>query len=346
MARIIGISGSLRRESFNTSLLRAAAGSVPAGSSIEIASIREIPVYDGDVESTQGIPPSVQALKDQIAGGDGLLIVTPEYNNSMPGVLKNAIDWLSRPPADSARVFRGRPVAITGATPGLGGTRLSQAALLPVLRTLGTMPWFEGRLEVSSAAKVFDKDGRIVDDAIRARLETFVKDLWNSSRALRRHDGSDDRLRFGGRLDVIGVDELLELGVQEVGAEAVLLHFLERLISVPAVVRDPIRGGHDARAVTAARAVHVHRLIRRIVDQLEKRRQLIARRHHARVHRDPEELHSRAAHKRGFTEIAVLLEIDHCLHAKLRQAREVASLRLSATVVVRVEASEVVDANA
>jgi chromate reductase len=175
VARIIGISGSLRRESFNTSLLRAAASSVPAGSSIEIASIREIPLYDGDVETTQGIPPPVQALKDLIASGDGLLIVTPEYNNSMPGVLKNAIDWLSRPPADSARVFRGRPVAVTGATPGLGLTRLAQAALLPVLRTLGTSPWFEGRLEVASASKVFDKDGRIVDDAIRARLEAFVK---------------------------------------------------------------------------------------------------------------------------------------------------------------------------
>ena len=185
MARIIGISGSLRRESFNTSLLRAAVDVVPPGSTIEIGSIREIPLYDGDVEATQGIPPPVQALKDLIASGDGLLIVTPEYNNSTPGVLKNAIDWLSRPPADSARVFRGRPVAIIGATPGLGGTRLSQAALLPVLRTLGTLPWFEGRLEVSSAAKVFDKDGRIVDDAIRVRLETLVKGFTHFADAVK-----------------------------------------------------------------------------------------------------------------------------------------------------------------
>lgn len=175
MARIIGLSGSLRRESFNTSLLRAAIDVTPAGSTIEIASIREIPLYDGDVETTQGIPSSVQALKDLIASGDGLLIVTPEYNNSIPGVLKNAIDWLSRPPADIGRVFRGRPVAITGATPGLGLTRLAQASLLPVLRTLGASLWFEGRLEVASAAKVFDKDGRVADEAIRARLETFVK---------------------------------------------------------------------------------------------------------------------------------------------------------------------------
>jgi len=175
MARIVGISGSLRRESFNASLLRAAADLVPSGSTIEIASIREIPLYDGDVEATQGIPASVQALKDAIASADGLLLVTPEYNNSIPGVLKNAIDWLARPSADIHRVFGHRPVAIMGATPGAGGTLLSQAAWLPVLRTLGTLPWFEGRLSVSGAAKVFDKDGRLTDETIRSRLGGFVK---------------------------------------------------------------------------------------------------------------------------------------------------------------------------
>jgi len=175
VARIVGISGALRRESFNASLLRAAVSTVPAGSSIEIGSIREIPLYDYDVEATQGIPGPVQTLKDAIAASDGVLIVTPEYNNSIPGVVKNAIDWLSRPPADIPRVFKGRPFAIMGATPGQGGTLLSQAAWLPILRTLGTLPYFEGRLGVSGAAKVFDKDGHLVDDAIRARLETFVK---------------------------------------------------------------------------------------------------------------------------------------------------------------------------
>jgi len=193
MARIVGISGALRRESYNAALLRAAASVVPAGSSIEIGSIREIPLYDYDVEATQGIPPPVQALKDVIAASDGVLIVTPEYNNSIPGVLKNAIDWLSRPPADIARVFKGRPFAIMGATPGLGGTLLAQAAWLPVLRTLGTLLYFEGRLAVSSAAKVFDKDGRIIDDAIRGRLETFVKgfvEFADSMKTLRRSEHS------------------------------------------------------------------------------------------------------------------------------------------------------------
>jgi chromate reductase, NAD(P)H dehydrogenase (quinone) len=175
MTRIVGMSGSLRRPSFNTSLLRAAAGLAPSGSKIEIASIRGIPLYDGDAESAEGIPSAVTTLKDAIAAADGLLIVTPEYNNSIPGVLKNAIDWLSRPPSDISRVFGGRPAALIGATTGPGGSSLAQAAWLPVLRTLGTAPWFGGRLLVPNAAKVFDDQGRITDDAIRARLEAFVK---------------------------------------------------------------------------------------------------------------------------------------------------------------------------
>ena len=175
MARIIGISGSLRRESFNTFLLRAAASLAPRGSTIEIASIRDIPLYDGDVEAADGIPPAAQALKDKIAAADGLLIATPEYNNSVPGVLKNAVDWLTRPPSDIPRVFRGRPVAIVGATPGSGGTALAQSAWLPVFRTLGMLPWFEGRLLVSNAAKVFDAEGHLADDTTRSRLESFVK---------------------------------------------------------------------------------------------------------------------------------------------------------------------------
>jgi len=156
-------------------LLRAAVEAVPAGSTIQIESIRDIPLYDGDVEAEQGIPQAVQHLKARIVAADGLLIVTPEYNNSMPGVLKNTIDWLSRPPADIPRVFRGRPVAIMGATPGQGGTLLSQAAWLPVVRTLGMRPWFEGRLGIPTAGKVFDANGRVVDEAVRDRIKTFVE---------------------------------------------------------------------------------------------------------------------------------------------------------------------------
>lgn len=174
MASIIGLSGSLRRASVNAMLLRAASQLAPAGATIEIASIRGIPLYDGDVEAAEGIPTTVQELKTRIAATDGLLIVTPEYNNSIPGVLKNAIDWLSRPPEDIQNVFGGRPVAVIGATPGQGGTSLAQTAWLPVLRTLGTVPWFGGRLMVSNAAKVFDSEGQMIDETTRTRLESFM----------------------------------------------------------------------------------------------------------------------------------------------------------------------------
>jgi NAD(P)H-dependent FMN reductase len=174
VARIVGISGALRRESYNAALLRAAASVVPAGSSIEIGSIREIPLYDYDVEATQGIPPPVQALKDAIAASDGVLIVTPEYNNSIPGVFKNAIDWLSRPMSDIPRVFGGRPVAVMGATPGRGGTTLSQAAWLPVVRVLGMKPCYGRTLYVANAGSAFDKDGKLVDDSVRRQVVAFM----------------------------------------------------------------------------------------------------------------------------------------------------------------------------
>jgi NAD(P)H-dependent FMN reductase len=186
MAAIVGLCGSLRRGSFNLMLLRAAVDAAPPGTSIETESIREIPLYDGDVEAEQGLPHAVQRLKDRIAASDGLLIVTPEYNNSIPGVLKNAVDWLSRPPADVARVFRGRPVAVMGATPGQGGTALSQAAWLPVLRTLGMRPWFEGRVQIPAAAKAFDSDGRITDPATRDRIRVFIEGFAAFADAERR----------------------------------------------------------------------------------------------------------------------------------------------------------------
>jgi NAD(P)H-dependent FMN reductase len=170
----VGISGSLRHGSYNTALLRAAREVVSAGTNLQIASIREIPLYDGDVETATGIPPAVGALKDRIAASDGLLIATPEYNNGIPGVLKNALDWLTRPAADIARVFRDRPVAIMGATPGRNGTILAQAAWLPILRTLGTRPFFGGRLTVSGAKDAFDEEGRLVDEQIRGQLGRFM----------------------------------------------------------------------------------------------------------------------------------------------------------------------------
>lgn len=171
---IIAISGSLRKASFNTALLRAAAERAPAGTRVEVASIADIPLYDGDLEAAHGIPAAVSKLKELIAGADGLLLATPEYNNSMPGVLKNAIDWLTRPGADIPRVFGDKAVALVGVTPGMGGTRLAQAAWLPVLRTLGTRTFSAKQLYVAGADKVFDAEGRLVDEKISKLLTDFV----------------------------------------------------------------------------------------------------------------------------------------------------------------------------
>jgi NAD(P)H-dependent FMN reductase len=182
---ILGIAGSLRRGSYNAALLRAATELAPAGVRVETASIRGIPLYDGDVEAQSGIPEPVRELKDRVASCDGLLLVTPEYNNSLPGAFKNAIDWLSRPPADIARVFRNRPVALAGATPGTGATHLSQVAWLPVLRTLGARPWFGRTLAVASAAQVFDEDGRVVDEKVRERVRAFMADFAEFAATIR-----------------------------------------------------------------------------------------------------------------------------------------------------------------
>ena len=174
MLTLIGLSGSLRRGSFNSAVLRAGALLMPAESELVIETIAGIPLYDGDAESADGIPSAVARLKNAIAAADGLLLVSPEYNNSLPGVAKNAIDWLSRPPADIARVFRGKPVALAGASPGNFATVLAQNAWLPVFRTLGTDLWSGGRLLVPRAAGVIGADGEISDGETRERIAKFV----------------------------------------------------------------------------------------------------------------------------------------------------------------------------
>ena len=174
MITVIGISGSLRSGSYNTMVLRAAAALMPDESRLEIESIAGIPLYNGDDEAAHGVPDRVARLKDAIAAADGLLLVAPEYNNSLPGVTKNAIDWLSRPPNDIPRVFRGKAVAIAGASPGGFGTILAQNAWLPVFRTLGAELWTGGRLLVSRAASVVDANGDITDAATRDNIGKFI----------------------------------------------------------------------------------------------------------------------------------------------------------------------------
>ena len=173
MTKLVLISGSLRKGSFNTALLRAALAMAPDGVEIVEGSIRGIPLYDGDVEAADGIPEAVTRLKDLVADADGVILFTPEYNNGIPGVFKNAIDWMSRPSSDITRVFGGTSFAITGASPGNFGTLLSQEAWLPIMRTLGTVPWFGQKLMVSRAGTVI-QDGRIADEATEKKLRDFV----------------------------------------------------------------------------------------------------------------------------------------------------------------------------
>lgn len=172
MARILGISGSLRRDSLNTALLRAAAELID----IEVVTLHAIPLYDGDLEAAQGIPEPVAALKEKVVAADGVVLATPEYNNGIPGVLKNAMDWLSRPSDDVPRVFHGRAFAVIGASPGPFGTLSAQSAWLPVLRALRVRPFFAGRLMVSGAGRLFE-DGRLTDPTTRERLAEFLRDF-------------------------------------------------------------------------------------------------------------------------------------------------------------------------
>lgn len=169
---ILGLSGSLRRASFNAGLLRAAADVMPDGAKLEIGSIRDVPLYDGDLERASGLPPAVETLQAQLQAADGVLLVTPEYNNGIPGVFKNAIDWMSRGPG--LQMWVGKPVAVIGASPGGFGTMMAQDHWLPVLRTLKADFWAGGRLMVSRAGDLFDADGNLIDAASRDRLAAFM----------------------------------------------------------------------------------------------------------------------------------------------------------------------------
>lgn len=191
MTKILGISGSLRRASYNSALLRAAAGFAPDGCEIEIASIADIPLYNQDVQEAEGFPPPVTELKDRLAAAEGLLIATPEYNWGIPGVAKNAIDWLSRPAADLDRVFRDLPVGLIGAG-GRGGTRYAQVAWLSVFRYLHMRPWFGEAVFGTGAPELFDDSGQLTDPKVAELLQRYVRGFAEFCAALPRQlRGSD-----------------------------------------------------------------------------------------------------------------------------------------------------------
>jgi chromate reductase len=172
--RILGISGSLRRDSHNTSLLWAAARALPPGAELELLDgLAAVPPYDEDADTERG-PVAVERLRAQIEAADAVLIATPEYNASIPGVLKNAIDWASRPFPDNA--LRDRPVAVIGASTGLFGAVWAQAELRKVLRHAGAHVLDE-ELPVGLAANAFTPVGELADPELRQRLVELLDAL-------------------------------------------------------------------------------------------------------------------------------------------------------------------------
>jgi chromate reductase len=172
--KIVGFAGSLRRASFNRGVIRAAAESAPSGMLVDVFDLADIPLYNQDVEHA-GEPASVVALKRAISGADALLVATPEYNHGIPGVLKNALDWASRPRATSP--LRDKPVAVTGASPGTGSTARAQAQLREAFVFTGACVMPQPELLIGAAASHFDADGNITDAELRASLVELIEAL-------------------------------------------------------------------------------------------------------------------------------------------------------------------------
>ena len=171
--KIVGLSGSLRKGSYNSAALRAAQALAPEGTVIEIAEIGDLPLYNDDVRAA-GYPAPVERLRGQIAQADAVLFVTPEYNYSVSGVLKNAIDWASRPPNQP---FDGKPVAIMGASGGLFGTARAQYHLRQMLIFLNAFPVNKPEVMIGQAQTKFDEAGNLTDEATREFIRKLLVSL-------------------------------------------------------------------------------------------------------------------------------------------------------------------------
>lgn len=169
--RVLGFAGSLRKASYNRALLRAAVEVAPAGLTIEVFDLLEVPLYNGDVEA-EGDPPAVAALKAAIAAADGVLIVTPEYNHGVPAVTKNAVDWCSRPPRGA--VLDAKPVGIIGASPGMTGSARGQSQLRQAFEFTNSYCMPQPELLVFRAHEKFDEAGRLTDEATRSHLAKYL----------------------------------------------------------------------------------------------------------------------------------------------------------------------------
>jgi chromate reductase len=172
--RVLGIAGSLRAGSFNRSLLRAAQELAPAGMEITAVDLAPIPLFNEDVEA-KGDPEPVAALKTAIRQADALLFVTPEYNFGVPGVMKNAVDWASRPSRGS--VLQGKPAGIMGATPGTGGTGRAQMQLRQSFVFTQTLAMLSPEVLVARAPEKFDASGRLTDEKTRQVVGKFLQAL-------------------------------------------------------------------------------------------------------------------------------------------------------------------------
>jgi chromate reductase, NAD(P)H dehydrogenase (quinone) len=183
---VCGIAGSLRRGSYNRALLRAARELAPDGMEVRIFDrMADIPLYNQDVEE-EGDPEPVQALKRAIDEADALLIATPEYNHGVPGVLKNAIDWASRPARES--VLGGKPAAIFGASPGITGTARAQSQLRQAFVFTDTRPLPQPEILVYRAHEKFDDSGRLTDEKTREFVEKLLQGLADWTRRLTRDE--------------------------------------------------------------------------------------------------------------------------------------------------------------
>jgi len=185
---VCGIAGSLRQRSYNRALLRAAVELRPAGMEIRaFERLAEIPLYNQDVEDA-GTPEPVEALRRAIGEADALLVATPEYNHGVPGVLKNAIDWASRPPRSS--VLNGKPAAIFGASPGITGTARAQAQLRLSFVFTQTPALLQPEVLVYRAAEKFDAEGRLVDEKTRAFVGRLLVALADWTLRLRPREAA------------------------------------------------------------------------------------------------------------------------------------------------------------
>jgi chromate reductase len=168
--KILAISGALRKGSTNTALLRAVAAEAPEGMTIEIATLHGFPLYDGDWEQTHGKPEAAVALDKRIRSADGVIIATPEYNFSVPGVLKNATDWLSR----ESNPFKWKRVGVMGASGGPIGTARSQYHLRQNLQALEAIVMPKPEIFVANSASKFDREGKLADEPTRKVIETWL----------------------------------------------------------------------------------------------------------------------------------------------------------------------------